>query len=377
MAEKKETKSLEETFQGIEEIIEKMEQPDVSLEDSFALYQQGVQELKSCNETLDQVEKKMQVLNANGTLEDFEISADERSGKMGVKEEMERRSLEIEEIIKKYLPKEEGYQKAIFSAMNYSILAGGKRLRPMLMKETYELFGGKSKIIEPFMAAIEMIHTYSLVHDDLPAMDNDEYRRGKKTTHAVYGEAMGILAGDALLNYAFETATLAFDMEPQNARIGRALRILATKAGVFGMVGGQTVDVESEDTQDMTKEKLDFIYRLKTSALIEASMLIGAVLAGATKQEQDTIEQAAAEIGLAFQIQDDILDVTSTLEVLGKPIGSDEKNHKATYVTFEGLEKAKADVEAISKSAVRRMDSLVVRNEFLSEMILALITREK
>lgn len=296
---------------------------------------------------------------------------------MDVKEEMERRSLEIEEIIKKYLPKEEGYQKTIFSAMNYSILAGGKRLRPMLMKETYELFGGKSKIIEPFMAAIEMIHTYSLVHDDLPAMDNDEYRRGKKTTHAVYGEAMGILAGDALLNYAFETATLAFDMEPQNARIGRALRILATKAGVFGMVGGQTVDVESEDTQDMTKEKLDFIYRLKTSALIEASMLIGAVLAGATKQEQDTIEQAAAEIGLAFQIQDDILDVTSTLEMLGKPIGSDEKNHKATYVTFEGLEKAKADVEAISKSAVRRMDSLVVRNEFLSEMILALITREK
>lgn len=296
---------------------------------------------------------------------------------MGVKEEMERCSLEIEEIIKKYLPKEEGYQKTIFSAMNYSILAGGKRLRPMLMKETYELFGGKSQIIEPFMAAIEMIHTYSLVHDDLPAMDNDEYRRGKKTTHAVYGEAMGILAGDALLNYAFETATLAFDMEPQNTRIGKALRILATKAGVFGMVGGQTVDVESENTQDMTKEKLDFIYRLKTGALIEASMLIGAVLAGATRQEQDTIEKAAAEIGLAFQIQDDILDVTSTLEVLGKPIGSDEKNHKATYVTFEGLEKAKADVEAISKSAVRRMDSLVVKNEFLSELILALITREK
>lgn len=296
---------------------------------------------------------------------------------MGVKEEMERRSLEIEEIIKKYLPKEEGYQKTIFSAMNYSILAGGKRLRPMLMKETYELFGGKSQIIEPFMAAIEMIHTYSLVHDDLPAMDNDEYRRGKKTTHAVYGEAMGILAGDALLNYAFETATLAFDMEPQNTRIGKALRILATKAGVFGMVGGQTVDVESENTQDMTKEKLDFIYRLKTGALIEASMLIGAVLAGATRQEQDTIEKAAAEIGLAFQIQDDILDVTSTLEVLGKPIGSDEKNHKATYVTFEGLEKAKADVEAISKSAVRRMDSLVVKNEFLSQLILALITREK
>lgn len=297
--------------------------------------------------------------------------------KMDIRQEMERRTEEIETIIKKYLPKEDGYQKTIFEAMNYSVLAGGKRLRPMLMKETYELFGGKSKVIEPFMAAIEMIHTYSLVHDDLPAMDNDEYRRGKKTTHAVYGEAMGILAGDALLNYAFETATLAFEMEPENSRIGKAIRILATKAGVFGMVGGQTVDVESENTLDMTKEKLDFIYRLKTGALIEASMLIGAVLAGATKQEQQIIENVAGEIGLAFQIQDDILDVTSTLEVLGKPIGSDEKNHKATYVTFEGLEKAKADVEEISKRAVADMNSLVVRNEFLSELILALVTRKK
>ncbi|MGN0352015.1 MAG: polyprenyl synthetase family protein [Roseburia sp.] len=296
---------------------------------------------------------------------------------MDIRQEMERRTNEIETIIKGYLPEEEGYQKTIFEAMNYSVLAGGKRLRPMLMKETYELFGGKSKVIEPFMAAIEMIHTYSLVHDDLPAMDNDEYRRGKKTTHAVYGEAMGILAGDALLNYAFETATLAFEMEPENNRIGKALRVLATKAGVFGMVGGQTVDVESENTSDMTKEKLDFIYRLKTGALIEASMLIGAILAGATKQEQQIIEKVAGEIGLAFQIQDDILDVTSTLEVLGKPIGSDEKNHKATYVTFEGLEKARADVEEISKSAVADMNSLVVRNGFLSELILALVTREK
>lgn len=296
---------------------------------------------------------------------------------MDIREEMGRRASEIETIIKAYLPKEEGYQKTIFEAMNYSVLAGGKRLRPMLMKETYELFGGKSKVIEPFMAAIELIHTYSLVHDDLPAMDNDEYRRGKKTTHAVYGEAMGILAGDALLNYAFETATLAFEMEPENARIGKALRVLATKAGVFGMVGGQTVDVESENSSDMTKEKLDFIYRLKTGALIEASMLIGAILAGATKQEQQIIEKVAEEVGLAFQIQDDILDVTSTLEVLGKPIGSDEKNHKATYVTFEGLEKAKADVEEISQSAVAHINSLVVKNEFLSGLILALVTREK
>lgn len=296
---------------------------------------------------------------------------------MEIREEMERRAGEIETLLRGYLPKEEGYQKTIFEAMNYSVLAGGKRLRPMLMKETYELFGGKSKVIEPFMAAIEMIHTYSLVHDDLPAMDNDEYRRGKKTTHAVYGEAMGILAGDALLNYAFETATLAFEMEPENSRIGKALRVLAVKAGVFGMVGGQTVDVESEQTYDMTKEKLDFIYRLKTGALIEASMLIGAILAGATKQEQQTIEKVASDVGLAFQIQDDILDVTSTLEVLGKPIGSDEKNHKATYVTFEGIEEAKAEVARLTKRAVSNMDSLVVRNEFLSELLLSLMTREK
>ena len=296
---------------------------------------------------------------------------------MEIKTEIAARVEQIETIIRQYLPREEGYQKTIFEAMNYSILAGGKRLRPMLMQETYRLFGGKSKVIEPFMAAMEMIHTYSLVHDDLPAMDNDEYRRGKKTTHAVYGEAMGILAGDALLNYAFETATKAFELEPDNIRIGKALRILAIKAGVYGMVGGQVVDVESEQDDAMTKEKLDFIYELKTGALIEASMLIGAILAGATKNEQKVIEDVAKEVGLAFQIQDDILDVTSTLEVLGKPIGSDEKNHKITYVTYEGIEKSKADVVRLSESAVAHMDSLVVQNEFLRELILYLIAREK
>ena len=296
---------------------------------------------------------------------------------MDIRAEIQTRVDEIEQIIKRYLPEEEGWQKTIMEAMNYSILAGGKRLRPMLMSETYRLFGGKSKVIEPFMAAMEMIHTYSLVHDDLPAMDNDEYRRGKKTTHAVYGEAMGILAGDALLNYAFETAAKAFDMEPDNRNIGKAMQILATKAGIYGMVGGQVVDVQSEDSGDITKEKLDFIYRLKTGALIESSMLIGAVLAGATKNEQNTIGKAATEVGLAFQIQDDILDVTSTLEVLGKPIGSDEKNHKAPSVSFEGLEKAKEDVALYTNSAVARMDSLVVKNEFLNELLLYLISREK
>lgn len=296
---------------------------------------------------------------------------------MDFKTEMAERTAQIEQIIKKYLPKEEGYQKTIMEAMNYSVLAGGKRLRPMLMQETYRLFGGRSEVIEPFMAAIEMIHTYSLVHDDLPAMDNDEYRRGKKTTHAVYGEAMGILAGDALLNYAYETAARAFTMEPGNPGVCQAFQILTAKAGIYGMVGGQTVDVESEGKPDMTKEKLDFIYRLKTSALIEGAMLVGAVLAGATQGEQKIIEQTAGEVGLAFQIQDDILDVTSTMEVLGKPIGSDEKNHKITYVTYEGIEKAKADVASLSEQAIARMDSLVVKNEYLTELLRYLILREK
>ena len=298
---------------------------------------------------------------------------------MDIRAEIQTRVDEIEQIIKRYLPEEEGWQKTIMEAMNYSILAGGKRLRPMLMSETYRLFGGKSKVIEPFMAAMEMIHTYSLVHDDLPAMDNDEYRRGKKTTHAVYGEAMGILAGDALLNYAFETAAKAFDMEPDNRNIGKAMQILATKAGIYGMVGGQVVDVESEKSDDcpITREKLDFIYRLKTGALIESSMMIGAILAGASSDEVSRVEQIAAKLGLAFQIQDDVLDVTSTLEVLGKPVGSDEKNNKATYVTFEGLDKAVSDVERISKEAEEQLDDLGYDDAFLKELFEYLIHREK
>lgn len=296
---------------------------------------------------------------------------------MDIKAEIGRHTDEAEQIISSYLPKEEGYQKTVIEAMNYSFLAGGKRLRPILMLETYRLFGGRSKVIEPFMAAIEMIHTYSLVHDDLPAMDNDEYRRGKKTTHVVYGEAMAILAGDALLTYAFETATKALDIEPQNPGIGKAIRILSAKAGIYGMVGGQTVDVESENTCDMTKEKVDFIYRLKTSALIEASMMIGAVLAGATGNEQKIVEEVASKVGLAFQIQDDILDVISTMEVLGKPIGSDEKNHKSTYVTYEGIEKAGRDVADLSEQAIAQMETLVVKNEFLTELLRYLISREK
>ncbi len=294
-------------------------------------------------------------------------------------EELQQKVEHINKVLEKFLPVEEGQQRIIFEAMNYSVRAGGKRLRPILMEETYHMFGGSSAVIEPFMAAIEMIHTYSLVHDDLPAMDNDEYRRGKKTTHAVYGEAMGILAGDALLNLAYETAAKAFDMEVADTRVARAFAVLAKKAGVYGMVGGQVVDVESEKSDDcsITREKLDFIYRLKTGALIESSMMIGAILAGASSDEVSRVEQIAAKLGLAFQIQDDVLDVTSTLEVLGKPVGSDEKNNKATYVTFEGLDKAVSDVERISKEAEEQLDDLGYDDAFLKELFEYLIHREK
>lgn len=296
---------------------------------------------------------------------------------MNFRDEQEKRVKEIEEILKKRLPLKEGKQKQIMEAMEYSLLAGGKRLRPMLMLETYRLFGGRSSVIEPFMAALEMIHTYSLVHDDLPAMDNDEYRRGRKTTHVVYGEGMGILAGDALLNYAFEIAASAFDMEDVDAaKIGKAIQILSGKAGIYGMIGGQVVDVLSTG-QEVDGETLDFIYQLKTGALIECAMMIGAVLADADSEQVQAVEQIAAKVGMAFQIQDDILDVTSTAEVLGKPIHSDEKNEKTTYVTWKGLEEAKREVARLSEEAVGELRQFHPEDDFLETLLLSLIHRHK
>ncbi len=298
---------------------------------------------------------------------------------MNFSEELRERTGQAEEIVYRWLPRQMGRQQTIVEAMNYSVTAGGKRLRPLLMQETFRMFGGTTDAVELFMAAIEMIHTYSLVHDDLPAMDNDEYRRGKLTTHAKYGHAMGILAGDGLLNWAFETASAAFDCEESAAglkRVAKALRILGEKAGIYGMIGGQVVDVESTG-QAADEEKLLFIYELKTGALLEVSMMIGAVLAGASEEETETVEQIASDVGKAFQIRDDILDVTSTLEVLGKPVNSDDRNAKTTYVTLKGLEKASEDVEMISQRALSRLSSLPYKNEFLTELIRALIYREK
>lgn len=306
----------------------------------------------------------------------------------------------IEQVLKSSLPQMEGAQKIIFEAMEYNLLAGGKRLRPILMLLTYRLFGGeKREIIEPFLAAIEMIHTYSLIHDDLPAMDNDDYRRGRKTTHIVYGEAIGVLTGDALLNYAFEIATTSFAYTDYLSRTTKAFQILARKAGVFGMIGGQVVDMEVFDSQTLEslsmemkkgreelaneelekeiKELLDEMYHLKTGALLEASMMIGATLAGANESEIKVIEELAAHIGIAFQIQDDILDVISTTEELGKPVHSDDKNSKITYVTIMGVDKAQEEVKkhsALSNDLLRRLNR---DDAYLVELINSLVGRRK
>ena len=331
--------------------------------------------------------------------------------------ELKEKTVWIEGVIREYLPREEGPQKRIMEAMNYSMTAGGKRLRPLLLWEVFNMCGGKeASLAKPFMAAIEMIHNYSLVHDDLPAMDNDEFRRGRETTWRVYGNAMGVLAGDGLLNYAFETALLALEsagIGKQNscgeekfccqgeredcqeecvccqgeeekgflaserlAQVSKALMVLARKAGIYGRIGGQTVDILSEGALKEHEEQILFIHANKTAALIQAAMMMGAILAGACEEQVDRIEKCAYNLGIAFQIQDDILDVTGDSGKLGKPTGSDDRNHKQTYVTWKGLAQAKADVEELSQEAVAILDEFTGEHEFLRMLILNLIHRQ-
>ncbi len=296
---------------------------------------------------------------------------------MNFREELEERTRNAEDIIRKYLPKEEGFSVNLIKAMNYSMEAGGKRLRPILLGEMYKVCGGTGELAEPFMAGIEMIHTHSLIHDDLPAIDNDQYRRGKKTTHVVFGESAAILAGDALLNYAYETAFKSFSLaenEEELKKTARALEILGKKTGIYGMLGGQGADVEN-DGKPLTREMVDYIYVNKTSALIEASLMSGAALAGI--EELTDVESIGRKIGLAFQIQDDILDVTGNEKELGKPVGSDEKNHKTTYVTLEGMEKAGQEVQRLTEEALELLSQLPGDKSFLRELFLFLCTRRK
>ncbi len=298
---------------------------------------------------------------------------------MNFSAELKERQEYINQVLECFLPAAEGRQKTVLSAMQYSVTIGGKRLRPMMMAETYKTFAKTedTKKVEPFMAAMEMLHTYSLVHDDLPDMDNDMYRRGQLTTHAKYGADMAILAGDALLNYSFETACKAFSDGVDAAwdiRVAKALRVFGTKAGIFGMIGGQVVDVEKTG-QPLSEEEITFIYELKTCALLEASMMIGAILGGATEEELLKVERMAKAIGMAFQIQDDILDLIGDEAKLGKPVHSDEKNQKTTYVILHGIEASAEKVKELSAGANELAKKLQC-TEFLQELILYLTVRE-
>lgn len=311
--------------------------------------------------------------------------------------ELEKRKKLTENILERYLPQAAGEQRTVLEAMRYAVSAGGKRLRPILMAESAVLFskpedvwpaegaalaaGAVGEALYPFMAAIEFIHTYSLIHDDLPALDNDDYRRGRKTTHVVYGEDIAVIAGDGLLNYAYETAMRSFGKAvtiEDYQRTECAMNFLGRKAGVYGMVGGQCADLLAEKAKAApAEETLLYIHKNKTAALIQAAMTIGAVLAGADEKAVVLLERCAENIGVAFQIQDDILDITSSLEVLGKPTGSDEKNHKLTYVTMHGLEDSRRQVRELSEEAVGILRSFPRKNEFLENLVERLIYREK
>lgn len=296
---------------------------------------------------------------------------------MNFNEAMKIKTEAMDDLLFLLLPGKSGYQHQIMETMNYSVMAGGKRIRPIMMYEAFRLCGGNGPVIEKFMAAIEMIHTYSLVHDDLPALDNDEYRRGKKTTHAEYGEALGVLTGDALLNYAYETACRAFTIPGVDVnRVAKALAVLTEKAGVYGMVGGQVIDIQN-DGEAITEEKLKFTYVLKTAALIEGALAIGGILAGATQEQVDKLQIIGRKVGTAYQIQDDILDVTSTDEVLGKPVNSDEKNKKVTYVTLKGMDAAQAEVKRLIDEAITLLKTFEPEDEFLELMLLSMVNRVK
>lgn len=286
---------------------------------------------------------------------------------MDFKKELKERSIYIEDKIESYLPKEEGYQKTIFEAMNYSLRAGGKRLRPILLMEAYKLCQGQGEDFVPYSVAMEMIHTYSLIHDDLPALDNDDLRRGKPTNHIVFGEAMAILAGDALLNTAYETMLNATFKHPRPELSLRAAYEISRWAGIYGMIGGQVVDVESEDKK-INKDKLDYIHMNKTAAMIVGSVRAGAILAGVDEDRLESLTKYAENIGLAFQIVDDILDIEGDEKLLGKRVGSDLDNDKSTYPSLLGISESKKIVENLIEEAKISLEVFDSDAEFMNAL---------
>ena len=267
----------------------------------------------------------------------------------------------INGIVMGYMPTANEPSKIVAEAMAYAMEAGGKRVRPLIMYLTYKALSDNPEdesVLDPFMAAIEMIHTSSLIHDDLPALDNDSLRRGKPTVHVKYREDAAILAGDALMNYAYETAGSAFNLETPDIRVEKALVVLMKKTGIFGMLGGQSADVMLSG-QRITSVERDYIYEKKTSALIEAPFMIGAILAGADSKTVGKLEEAGRALGLAFQVQDDILDMTSDAETLGKEVGQDEKNEKNTYAAEFGIDAAHEFVNSKTEEVLGILDEVL------------------
>lgn len=289
-----------------------------------------------------------------------------------MKEQLKERIALVDSVLDKYLAIKDNPQKTIYEAMRYSVFAGGKRLRPVLMLSFCEMCGGDVNEALPFACAMEMIHTYSLIHDDLPAMDNDDLRRGMPTSHIKYGEATAILAGDALLNRAFEVVSAYDGKYPERAL--KAINILALSSGTEGMIGGQVADIESEG-RGITLDELRYLHLGKTGAIIRSACTIGTLMGGGNDEEIKAADEFAKNLGIAFQIQDDILDVEGTEEELGKPIGSDKEENKNTYVSLLGLEKSKELSKEYSK---RAKDALAVfgdRAEFLKELTDYLVNR--
>ncbi|MBC6003926.1 MAG: polyprenyl synthetase family protein [Paeniclostridium sordellii] len=294
---------------------------------------------------------------------------------MNFKDELKSRVNNVEILLNEYMPKEEGYQKTIFEAMNYSLSAGGKRLRPILTLEACKLVGGNEKDAIPFAAAIEMIHTYSLIHDDLPALDNDDLRRGRKTNHKVYGEAMAILAGDGLLNYAYEIMLKESIRKDDSNKYLKAINEIAKASGIYGMIGGQVVDIESEG-KSISMDKLDFIHMNKTAAIIIGCMRAGAIIGGASEIQLENITKYAKNIGLSFQIVDDILDVVGDEAKLGKKVGSDIDNEKSTYPSLIGLDKSKEIAKNLIEEAKLSISNIDKDSEFLNSLADYIVDRE-
>lgn len=289
--------------------------------------------------------------------------------------ELKNRVNKIEQILNEYMPKEEGYQKKIFESMNYSLKAGGKRLRPILTLEACKIVGGEEEDAIAFAVAIEMIHTYSLIHDDLPALDNDDLRRGRKTNHKVYGEAMAILAGDGLLNYAYEIMLKESIGKNDLEKYLKAINEIAKSAGIYGMIGGQVVDIESEGKK-IDMDKLDFIHMNKTAAIIIGCMRAGAIIGNATDKQLEDITKYAKNIGLSFQIVDDILDIVGDEAKLGKNVGSDIDNEKSTYPSLIGLEKSKEVANQLIKEAKASINQISKDNAFLNGLAEYIVDRE-